>query len=194
MVPREVAGAGGDERKIPSYSCGDLVEDWTRAYQEEHDSSFFDDYVRCTRNNNRTDGREGLPADLVVFEDEKVMLFVPKAQTSQWELQLLPKDSAGNILEADAAVRRSLDKGILTAMRILTGMGAQLVTVVEFSKRIGVSDIDQRLLYSFLPKLPFSMGAFSEAESRYINGHYPEDFAVACRLQLEGKWPSRGGR
>jgi hypothetical protein len=31
------------------------------------------------------------------------------------------------------------------------------------------------------------MGAFSEAELRYINGHYPEDFAIACRLQLESQ-------
>jgi hypothetical protein len=31
------------------------------------------------------------------------------------------------------------------------------------------------------------MGAFSEAQHRYINGHYPEDFAVACRLQLESQ-------
>ncbi len=187
MLPREVAEAEEDERKISSYSCGDLVEDWVRIYEEEHGSSFFNDYVRCIRNNSRTDGRRDLAADLVVFEDDRVLLFVPKAQTSQWELQLLTKDATGNILETDATGRRSLDRGILAAMRVLTGMGARLVTVVEFSKRIGISDIDQRLLYSFLPKLPYSMGAFSEAESRFINGHYPEDFAVVCRLQLEGE-------
>jgi hypothetical protein len=28
------------------------------------------------------------------------------------------------------------------------------------------------------------MGAFSEAQLRWINGHYPEDFASACRLQI----------
>ena len=95
--------------------------------------------------------------------------------------------SVGNILEADSNVRRSLNRGILTAMRVLTGLGAELITVIEFSKRIGVEDIDQRLLYSFLPKIPYSLGAFSEAESRYINGHYPEDFAIACRLQLESQ-------
>jgi len=42
----------------------------------------------------------------------------------------------------------------------------------------------QRLLYAFLPKLPWSMGGFSEAQGRFICGHYPEDFAVACRRQL----------
>ena len=62
-----------------------------------------------------------------------------------------------------------------------------MITVIEFPKRIGVTDIDQRLLYSFLPKIPYSMGAFSEAQLRFINGHYPEDFAIACRLQLESQ-------
>jgi len=113
------------------------------------------------------------------------MLFVPKAQTSQWELQLMTSCPVGNILEADSNVRRSLNRGILNAMRVLTGLGAQLITVIEFSKRIGVKDIDQRLLYSFLPKIPYSLGAFSEAQLRYINGHYPEDFAIACRQELE---------
>jgi hypothetical protein len=115
------------------------------------------------------------------------MLFVPKAQTSQWELQLISSEPVGNILEADRNMRRSLNKGILTAMRVLTGLGANMITVIEFSKRIGVQDIDQRLLYSFLPKIPYSMGAFSEAELRFISGHYPEDFAIACRLQLESQ-------
>jgi hypothetical protein len=185
MVPGKVARSGAGNGKISSYSCGDLVEDFVRSYQKEYDSSFFADYVTAVRNNSRIDEKKELPADLVVFEDENVILFVPKAQTSQWELQLITSVAVGNILEADIGVRRSLNRGILTAMRVLTGLGAQLITVVEFSKRIGIENIDQRMLYSFLPKLPHSMGAFSEAESRYINGHYPEDFAVACRLQLE---------
>jgi hypothetical protein len=133
------------------------------------------------------DGENDLMAELIVYEDESVMLFVPKAQTSQWELQLVTLGQVGNVLEADSNVRASLNKGIITAMRILTGMGARLITVIEFPKRIGARDIDQRLLYSFLPKTPFSMGAFSEAQQRYINGHYPEDFAAACRLQLENQ-------
>jgi hypothetical protein len=187
MVPEKVAKAGAGDGRIPSYSCGDLVADFVRSYQREHGSSFFADYVTAIRNNSRIDEKKELPADLVVFEDENVILFVPKAQTSQWELQLMASVSVGNILEADISVRRSLNKGILTAMRVLTGLGAQLITVVEFSKRIGIENSDQRIFYSFLPKIPYSMGAFSEAESRYINGHYPEDFAVACRLQLESE-------
>jgi hypothetical protein len=41
------------------------------------------------------------------------------------------------------------------------------------------------MVYAFLPRLPESPGAFSEAQLRWINGHYPEDFALACRLRLE---------
>ena len=184
MVPQGVAGSDTGEGIIPSYSCGDLVADFARSYEEEHGSSFFADYLAAVRNNSRMDKKTELQADLVVFEDEHVMIFVPKAQTSQWELQLMTVGPVGNILEADSNVRRSLNNGILTAMRMLTGLGGQLITVIEFSKRIGIKDIDQRLLYSFLPKIPYSLGAFSEAELRYISGHYPEDFAIACRSQL----------
>jgi len=185
LVTKEVCQSGTVNKMISSYSCGDLVADFVRSYQEEYVRSFFADYVSAIRNNSRMDEKKYLSADLVVFEDENVMLFVPKAQTSQWELQLMTSCPVGNILEADSNVRRSLNRGILNAMRVLTGLGAQLITVIEFSKRIGVKDIDQRLLYSFLPKIPYSLGAFSEAQLRYINGHYPEDFAIACRQELE---------
>ncbi len=187
MVPKQVAAQDTETGKLSSYSCGDLVADLIRSYQNEHDSSFFADYVTAVRNNRRMDEKKDLPVDLVVFEDENVMVFVPKAQTSQWELQLMTLGPVGNILEADTAVRKSLNAGILNAMRVLTGLGARLITVVEYSKRIGARDIDQRLLYSFLPKIPYSLGAFSEAELRFISGHYPEDFAIACREQLESQ-------
>jgi len=185
MIPKEVAALNASEEVMPSYSCGDLVADFVRSYQNDHGSSFFADYLAAIRSNNRMDGKSGYQADLVVFEDEHIVIFVPKAQTSQWELQLMTLGPVGNILEADNNVRKAVNHGILTAMRVLTGLGGELVTVIEFSKRIGIRDIDQRLLYSFLPKIPYSLGAFSEAEHRYINGHYPEDFAIACRSQLE---------
>ena len=187
MIPKEVVGSGTANESIPSYNCGDQVADFITSYQEEYLSSFFEDYLLAVRNNRRMDGKNELNANLVVYEDEHIMLFVPKAQTSQWELQLVTLGQVGNVLEADSNVRTSLNMGIITAMRILTRMGARLITVIEFPKRIGSSDIDQRLLYSFLPKIPYSMGAFSEAQQRYINGHYPEDFATACRLQLESQ-------
>ena len=184
MVPVNVTEGQNESQTIPSYSGGDMVADFVRQYNETNDSSFFEDYIRAISNNSRLDNRHGLDNKLVVYEDENVMLFVPKAQTSQWELQLIPLGQVGNILEADSATRQSLNSGILTAMRVLTRMGARLITVIEYPKRFTVRDIDQRLLYCFLPKLPQSMGAFSEAQLRYINGHYPEDFAAACRTEL----------
>jgi sugar phosphate isomerase/epimerase len=111
-------------------------------------------------------------------------VFVPKAQTSQWELQLMPLASVGNILEADAETRKSLDRAMLVAVRILSAMGARMITSVEASKRFDRTDSDQRLIYFFLPRLPESPGAFSEAQLRWINRHYPEDIATACRQRL----------
>ena len=121
---------------------------------------------------------------LVVFEDERVMLFVPKAQTSQWELQLMPKVPAGNIFEAGPALRQSLDLAILTAVKTLGAMGARMITSIEYNKPIDEGNDGQRLLVAFMPRLPESPGAFSEAQLRFINGHYPEDFALACRRHL----------
>ena len=130
------------------------------------------------------DGNTDGERSLVVFEDDRVMLFVPKAQTSQWELQLMPKASVGNIFEADRRLRRALDRTILIAVKILGAMGAQMITSIEYSKAINGGDADQRLLVAFMPRLPESPGAFSEAQLRFINGHYPEDFAAACRSHL----------
>lgn len=172
-----------------SFSCGDMVEELIDSYRTEHGRSFFHDYLEAVKNNRRMDGRDDLSSDLIVWQDERVLLLVPKAQTSQWELQLLTKpDSSGrfpgNIVETDAAVRRSLDLGILKAQQALAGRGAAMVSVIEYSKRFASAHSDQPLIYCFLPKLPQSMGAFSEAQLRYINGHYPEDFALICRRSL----------
>jgi hypothetical protein len=118
------------------------------------------------------------------------MLFVPKAQTSQWELQLMTlpaKDGslAGNIFECDGSLRRSLDTGILMAQKVLAGIGAKMVTSIEYPKRLNEKKaLRQPLLYAFLPRLPESPGAFSEAQLRFINGHYPEDFCAVCRRHL----------
>ena len=130
------------------------------------------------------DGNPNRPASLIVYQDDRVRLFVPKAQTSQWELQLMTRMPVGNILEADTATRHALNRGIYVAVQVLAALGARLITSIEFSKRFDAPDPDQRLLYCFLPRLPYSPGAFSEAQLRWINGHYPEDFAAACRNQL----------
>jgi hypothetical protein len=59
-----------------------------------------------------------------------------------------------------------------------------MISTIEYSKRFTSPDTDHRLLYAFLTKMPQSPGAFSQAQLRWINGHYPEDFATACRTQL----------
>lgn len=136
------------------------------------------------------DERKDLDSSLVVWEDSQVMLFVPKAQTSQWELQIitLGKEGAcgaGNITEANEASRESLNRGIYFAQKALAGLGAEMVTSIEYPKRLGKNgEKGQHLLYALLPRLPESPGAFSEAQLRFINGHYPEDFAAVCRRQL----------
>ncbi len=185
LIPQWVASI--DQETLPTYCCGDLVADVIERYQQQFQSDFFTDYLKAIARNTRTDQGEG-EQSLAVWEDEHVLLFVPKVQVSQWELQLMvtaedERGPVGNVIEADTGVRRSLDLGILKAQQVLAGLGATMVTSIEYSKRLGLNN-GQRLLYSFLPKLPWSMGAFSEAQGRYIVGHYPEDFALACRRQL----------
>lgn len=172
-------------KKLSGYGCGELVEDFICRYKELNNSIFFEDYIAAIRNNQRLDGDQEGNGGLIIHEDDHTLLFVPKAQTSQWELQLMTLRPIGNILEADTNVRRSLNSGILKAMQALTGLGARMITTIELPKRFSAGDSSQRLLYSFLPKLPDSPGAFSEAQLRWINGHYPEDFAMACRLELK---------
>jgi hypothetical protein len=184
LVPASVPLATDESRSLPSYACGDLIGDFIAAFRNQAGESFFDCYHRAIAGNRRTDGRSDRDRRLVVWEDDRVMLFVPKSQTSQWELQLMPKIPVGNILETDSRMRRSLDWGILAAVKVVGAMGARMITSIEYSKPVTGGVADQRLLMSFLPKLPESPGAFSEAQLRWINGHYPEDFALACRSHL----------
>ena len=194
LIPDQIAAYNeGTEKSVatlPCYGCGDHISDLIEEYQELHNSNFFQDYRDAIATNSRMDSRNDLESSLVVWSDNNAMLFVPKAQTSQWELQLmtLPDEDgnlAGNIFETDNGVRQSLDTGILTAQRVLARLGARMVTSIEYSKRSGQKiRLHQPLLYAFLPRLPESPGAFSEAQLRFINGHYPEDFARACRNQI----------
>ncbi|MFT5728780.1 MAG: hypothetical protein ACI8PB_002936 [Desulforhopalus sp.] len=193
IIPESVneyrGGTSDSCGEMSSYCCGDLITDVIRQYRDQYESEFFVDYQKAIFSNQRMDERKDLSADLIVFKDERVMLFVPKAQTSQWELQLMPiingNNCPGNILECDAPMRQSLDKAIYKAQQALAGLGAQMVTSIEYSKRLTQdASLLQPLLYAFLPRLPESPGAFSEAQLRFINGHYPEDFAAVCRQQL----------
>ncbi|MEA3230219.1 MAG: hypothetical protein U9Q05_00480 [Thermodesulfobacteriota bacterium] len=168
---------------ISCYGHGDLIEDFIRSYHRRTEKSFFDCYIQAIRNNRRMDGNRNKPRSLIVYKDDRVILFVPKAQTSQWELQLMTRAPMGNILETNTTTRRSIDRAIYYTIKTLGAMGARMITSIELSKRFDAPDLDQRLLYSFLPRLPESPGAFSEAQLRWINGHYPEDFAAACRNQ-----------
>ncbi len=195
MVPASVTiyneGCEQPVGQLPSYCCGDLLAELVEDYRRLHGSDFFADYRAAIAGNGRMDGRVDLAANLVVWSDSNCMLFVPKAQTSQWELQLMTLPNAdgnlpGNVVECDQAVRRSLDTGILMAQKALAGLGARMVTSIEYAKRFSAANCSQQpLLYAFLPRLPEAPGAFSEAQLRFINGHYPEDFAAVCRKQLE---------
>jgi hypothetical protein len=164
-----------------AYTHGDLIAGFIREYRRQTGMSFFSAYLTAVRTNQRMDGNPAGPGSLIVYEDAQVLLFVPKAQTSQWELQLLTKNPVGHVLAADSKTRDSLDTAIWLAMRTLSALGARMITVIEASKRFSCPETDQHLLYCFLPRLPESPGAFSEAQLRWINGHYPEDFAAVCR-------------
>ncbi|MBU8911352.1 MAG: hypothetical protein KOO65_08785, partial [Desulfobacterales bacterium] len=186
MTPKHVQTSSG--QKIPSFSCGDLINDFTSQYRKATGKSFFGNYLAAIRNNTRTDGKKMGESSLVLMEDEHTILFVPKAQICEWELQLMPKTSCGNIIETDINIRQSLDRGILTAVKTLESLGAQLVTSIEFSKRFDSTDTDQHLLYSFIPRLPHAPDTFSEAQLRWISGCYPEDFARACRMAIKNPY------
>lgn len=192
LIPAEVASegafhdAGPAAALMPSYACGDRIAEFTQKFRRHTGRPFFDAYIQAIHNNRRLDGQHGKDGQqsLIIHADDNVMLFVPKAQTSQWEVQLMTTKPVGNIIEADAVTRASLDAAMLVAVRILEAMGARMITTIEYSKAFDNPDTDQRLLYAFLPRLPESPGAFSEAQLRWINGHYPEDFAAACCLRL----------
>ena len=174
------------------FSSGDMIAEIIVDYQARYHKGFFENYMQAIENNKRMDGRTDRESSLVVWQDENVILFVPKAQTSQWELQLMTRQYkkgqwVGNIVEADTKTRHSIDTAILKAQQALAGRGARMVTSIEYSKRFDASQMTQPLLYCLLPKLPESPGAFSESQHRFINGHYPEDFAAVCRFELSGR-------
>lgn len=187
LLPKYASPADTNELandSMASFGFGDLVEHFVRTYNKQTHTSFFNCYINAIRNNRRMDGNSEGPSDLIIFEDPHVILFVPKAQTSQWELQLMTKEPVGNIIEADTAARSAIDRAIFYAVRALGALGARMITGIESAKRFDAPQLDQRLMYCFLPRLPESPGAFSETQLRWINGHYPEDFAAVCRNHL----------
>jgi hypothetical protein len=184
MIPKHVKT--DSDNNINSFSCGDLIDDFTRDYKKTTEENFFKNYLNAIKNNTRTDGNKAGESSLIIMENEYTILFVPKAQICEWELQLMPKIPCGNIFEADINMRNSLDKAILLAVKTLESLGAQFITSIEFSKRFDSGNAGQQLLYSFIPRLPYAPATFSEAQLRWISGVYPEDFAHACRQVVTG--------
>ncbi len=163
-----------------------MIEDFIKTYRQTTGQHFFKNYLTAIKNNQRTDGNMAGSSSLILLEDDHTILFVPKAQVCEWELQLMPKIACGNIIEADKTMRNALDRAILYAVKTLETFGAQFVTSMEFSKRFDSDNSDQQLLYSFIPRLPYAPATFSEAQLQWICGIYPEDFAHACRQVVTG--------
>ncbi len=181
---REEVDSNLQGKSLPSFAVGDLVADFASEYKGRHGRDFFQAYISAIVNNRRTDGRMDLPSSLIVHEDDDVMVFIPKAQRSQGEVQVMTKKEVGNILEADVTTRLALDRALFMAIKALHRLGARMVTSYEVSKRFHGADRDQRLFYCMLPRHPQSPGAFSERQQRWVTGHYPEDFARAMRMML----------
>ena len=190
LVPSFVPGfsQGEDNSSIPAtktFIQGDLVGEFADQYERKMKQPFFETYLKAIRDNKRMDGRKDKNHTLVYHEDDNVMAFVPKAQRSQGEVQIITKKRVGNIVEADGQVRRSLDRSIILTMKILESLGAEMITAFELAKRFDEPRQDHRLIYCFLPKHPQSPGSLTEFQQRWIMGHYPEDFAEACRQEVK---------
>lgn len=168
-----------DGKTIPSYVVGDLVAAFIQEYEKLHAVPFFSAYLKAIHNNKRMDGRTDRPTSLILYEDEHVMVHVPKAQRSQGEVQVMAK-TAGNILELNETARESVNKAIYLVMKAFACMAVQMNTAYEVSKRFDRKN-GQLLFYCFLPRYPDSPGAFSERQERWITGHYPEDYAAYLR-------------
>lgn len=182
MIPEKTLDSDGNP--YPCFACGDLVTDFIRDYKAAHNTDFFPAFIKAIENNQRTDMNPDGPNTLKVWENDKVMLFAPKAQVSEWELMLMTKVPCPHVLAADTSTRNALDKGIRIAIQALETLGAQMVTSVEFSGRFNSREAAQHLVYAFIPRLPYAPGTFSEAQMRFIGGCFPEDFAVACRKAI----------
>jgi hypothetical protein len=88
LVPSKMpAVADGNEisreATVSTYSQGDLVAHLVRDYKEKTDRDFFDAYFEAIRSNKRMDGKKDKNRELIFFEDENIIAFVPKAQRFQ---------------------------------------------------------------------------------------------------------------
>lgn len=187
LVPPTVEAAGNDSagaEHMPTYVVGDQVTHFVTEYQRVYGTAFFHAYLSAIRSNRRLDRRGDRPSSLILSEEDNVLIQVPKAQRSQGEIQILATGAVGNILDADGRTRRALDRAIRKVVQTMDRLGVQMITCYEVSKRFDNPDTDQRLFYCFLPRHPDSPGAFSEWQQRWVTGHYPEDYAEACRRTM----------
>lgn len=190
LVPSGMAVFAGGENVVPvstmpTYAQGDRIAQFSQQYRQETGQPFFATYLEAIQSNRRLDGRSDQENRLTVFQDDNLIVFVPKAQRSQGEVHIMTTGTCGNILEADTGVRDSLDRAIVLTMKSLENLGVEMFTGFELSKRLDNTDPDQRLLYCFFPRHPRSPGGFSEFQQRWISNHYPEDFAKVCREQVD---------
>ncbi len=186
LIPPKVTACDGLE-PIATYAIGDQVASFCRDYQKTHGTSFFSAYIQALETNTRMDDRRDLSSELVILKENGVMILIPKAQRSQGEVQIMLENNIGNVFEADLETRRAIDRCIFRVIRTFDQMGAEMVTCCEASRRLDAIELDQRLLYYFLPRHPDSPGAFSERQGRWVTGHYPEDFARSFKKTLEEK-------
>ncbi len=189
LIPKTVQDAiTEDQDEMLSYAIGDQVTEACKTFKKEHGRGLFECLISALKSNIRTNATDNNPkasnSSLIVYQDENVAIYIPKAQRFQSEVHIMCLKPVGNIIEADSSVRHSLDKALLMALKGLAGMGARMVTCCEASKRFDNLDHDQRLFYYLLPKHPISPGTFSEWQLRWISGHYPEDFAATLRSHI----------
>ena len=185
LIPNDIEMVG-QNNMMDSYAVGDIVSECCDEYRKYYNTSFFKTLIRAIKTNKRTDSNTSNEHNsLIAYEDENVIVYVPKAQRFQSEVHIMVSNPVGNILEADLKTRKSLDKALFLTIRGLYEMGARMVTCCEASKRIDKMSQDQHLFYYLLPKNPISPGTFSEWQLRWICGHYPEDFAYILSEKIK---------
>jgi len=185
-TPGFINGKNDESHSLfPTYTQGDEIARFCRGFRNSTGKKFFKTYINAIKNNRRMDGSKDKAKSLIFYQDENIMGFVPKAQRTQGEVQIMTTAKCGNILEADSTVRKSLDMAILTTVRMLEKLGVEMMICYETSERFDNPDNDQRLMYTFIPRHPKSPGTYSQWLYRWIIGHYPEDFAHACNKAVQ---------
>ncbi|MEZ4604794.1 MAG: hypothetical protein R2861_15750 [Desulfobacterales bacterium] len=165
MIPESIVDSDGD--LYPCFSCGDLVADFIQEYKTVHGTDFFAAFIKAVENNQRTDMNPDGPNALIVWENEKVMLFAPKAQVSEWELMLMTKAPCPHVLCADTATRNALDTGIRIALQTLEILGAQMVTSVEFQVSLTVRSPTSTLCIRLSRVFPMPRYLFRSPDALY---------------------------